>query len=50
MGRQPGVFDVYERLRELSMKGNDLEGIATLVNFEMFRPELEQVVPRLDES
>ena len=46
MGRQPGFFDVDERLRELSAKGDDLERIARLVDFEMFRPELERAVPR----
>lgn len=48
MGRQPGFFDVEERLRELSAKGDDLERIAGLVDFEMFRPELEAAVPRSD--
>jgi len=46
MGQQPGFFDVDGRLRELSAKGDDLERIAGLVDFEMFRPELEQAVPR----
>ena len=46
MGQQPGFFDVDERLRELSAKGDDLERIAGLVDFEMFRSELEDAVPR----
>ena len=46
MGQQPGFFDVDERLRELSAKGDDLERIAGLVDFEMFRPALEDAVPR----
>jgi IS5 family transposase len=46
MGQQPGFFDVDERLRELSAKGDDLERISGLVDFEMFRPELEAAVPR----
>jgi transposase, IS5 family len=50
MGRQPGFFDVEERLRALSAKGDDLERIAALVEFERFRPELEQAVPRSDGS
>ncbi|MBR0673292.1 IS5/IS1182 family transposase, partial [Roseomonas soli] len=33
MVRQPGFFDVEERLRELSAKGDDLERIAVLVDF-----------------
>jgi IS5 family transposase len=48
MARQPGFFDVEERLRELSAKGDDLERIAALVDFDMFRAELEQAVPRAD--
>jgi len=50
MGQQPGFFDVDERLRELSAKGDGLERIAGLVDFEMFRPELERAVPRSDGS
>jgi len=48
MERQPGFFDVDARLRELSAKGDALERIAGLVDFEMFRPELERAVPRSD--
>lgn len=48
MVRQPGFFDVEERLRELSAKGDDLERIAALVDFAMFRVELERAVPRAD--
>jgi IS5 family transposase len=47
---QPGFFDLSGRLRELSAKGDDLERIAALVNFEQFRPELERAVPRSDGS
>jgi IS5 family transposase len=53
MGRmvdQPGFFDLSDRLRELSSKGDDLERIAALVDFEQFRPELERAVPRSDGS
>jgi len=48
MGRQPGFFDVEDRLRELSAKGDDPERVAALVDFERFRPELERAVPRSD--
>jgi IS5 family transposase len=48
MGRQSGFFDVEERLRELSARGDDLERIAVLVDFVMFRAELERAVPRAD--
>ena len=50
MGRQAGLFDVEERLRELSAKGDDLERISGLVDFEAFRPELERAVPRSDRA
>ena len=45
-GRMPGFFDIDERLRELSAKGDDLERINELFDFEM----LEAVVPRADRS
>ncbi len=48
MAGQPGFFDVEDRLRELSAKGDDLERIAAVVDFERFRPDLEQAVPRSD--
>ena len=48
MGRQPGFFDVDERVRELSAKGDDLERIGALVDFAMIRAELEQAVPGAD--
>src|ERR1700730_4548330 len=46
----PGFFDIDERLRELSAKGDDLERINELFDFEMLRPDLEAVVPRADRS
>jgi transposase, IS5 family len=48
MDRQPGFFDVDMRLAELSAKGDDLERISGLVDFEIFRSDLEQAVPRSD--
>src|SRR5919202_1391692 len=48
MGRQPGFFDVEEQLWELSAKGDSPERIASLIDFERFRPELERAVPRSD--
>jgi len=50
MRRQPGFFDVGERLPELSAKGDDLERTSRLINFEMFRAELERAVPTSDAS
>ena len=41
----PGFFDVDERLAELSAKGDDLERVKALVDFEMFRAALEAAVP-----
>ncbi len=52
MGRQPGFFpgffDVSDRLRELSAKGDELERLAGVVDFELFRPALDRAVPRSD--
>jgi len=44
------LFDVDERLRELSAKGDALERLSELVDFEVFRPDLERAVPRADGS
>ena len=48
--RSPGFFDVDERLVELSAKGDDLERVKTLVDFEIFRSVLAAAVPRADRS
>ena len=48
--RQAGLFDIEERLRDLSAKGDDLERVNGLVDFEAFRPELERAVPRSDRA
>jgi Transposase domain (DUF772) len=45
-----GMFDVEERLAGLSKKGDDLERLAAVIEFELFRPELERAVPRADRS
>ncbi len=50
MRGQAGFFDVDERLKELSSKGDDLERLAAVVNFELFRPDLARAVPRSDGS
>jgi transposase, IS5 family len=50
MAQEPGLFDVDARLRELSAKGDSLERVNALVDFEAFRSELEQAVPRADRS
>lgn len=46
----PGLFDLDERLAELSAKGDDLERLNAVVDFEMFRAALEATVPRADRS
>jgi IS5 family transposase len=46
----PGLFDMDERLAELSAKGDDLERVNAVVDFERFRPALEAAVPRADRS
>ena len=49
MAGQPGFFDIDERLREMSSKGDDLERLKRLVDFELFRAELEEVfLARID--
>jgi IS5 family transposase len=50
MARQVGMFDVEERLAGLSKKGDDLERLAAVIDFEAFRPELERAVPRAERS
>ncbi len=50
MRGQAGFFDVDERLKELSAKGDDLERLLAVVNFEVFRPDLARAVPRSDGS
>lgn len=48
MGGHLGFYDLDSRLRELSAKGDDLERISALVDFEVFRLDLVSAVPRLD--
>ena len=50
MRGQAGFFDVDERLRDLSAKGDDLERLSAIVNFELFRADLARAVPRSDGS
>ena len=40
MRGQAGFFDLDERLKELSAKGDDLERLNAIVMFEAFRPDL----------
>src|SRR5215207_4258525 len=50
MQGQAGFFDVDERLNELSAKGDHLERLSAIVNFELFRPDLSRAVRRSDGS
>ena len=57
MRGQAGFFDVDERLKDLSAKGDQLERLgdhlerlSAIVDFELFRPDLEKAVPRSDGS
>jgi len=50
MARQPGFFDVDERLAALSTSGDPLERLRAVVDFELFRPDLEAALDRSDRS
>ena len=46
MAGQPGFFDADERLKVLSASGDPLERLATVVDFEVFRGELEAALAK----
>ena len=46
MGVQPGFFDTEERLRELSEAGDPLERLLAVVDFEVFRGDLDAALRR----
>ena len=46
MRGQAGFFDIDERLKQLSAKGDGLERLKAVVDFELFRVDLERAVPR----
>ena len=48
MRGQAGFFDVEERLKQLSAKGDSLERLSAVVDFERFRGDLERAVVRSD--
>jgi IS5 family transposase len=50
MAGQRGFFDVDERLATLSRAGDPLERLALVVDFELFRAELEAALGRSDRS
>jgi len=50
MARQPGLFDLEERYAALSAAGDPLERLAAVVDFELFRPELDAALDRSDRA
>jgi transposase, IS5 family len=50
MADQRGFFDTDARLRWLSAAGDPLERLAAMVDFELFRPELDAALGRGDRA
>ena len=50
MARSPGLFDLDERYAALSKSGDPLERLCAVVDFEMFRAELDRALARSDRS
>jgi transposase len=50
MAGQSGFFDQDERLQALSAAGDPLERLAAVVDFEVFRRDLEQALSRSDRA
>jgi transposase, IS5 family len=50
MAEQPGFFDRDERLKALSAAGDPLERLAAVIDFEVFRDELEAALARSDRA
>ena len=48
MRKQPGFFDIDERLTRLSDLGDQLEGFRAAVDFELFRSDLDQALAYSD--
>ena len=47
---QPGFFDLEDRLAGLSKTGNPLERLARVVDFEIFRSELDRALGRSERA
>jgi transposase, IS5 family len=47
---QPGLFDRDERYAALSAAGDPLERLAAVIDFELFRPELDAALARSDRA
>jgi hypothetical protein len=50
MAEQRGFFDLDERYAALSKAGDPLERLAAVVDFEMFRAELDAALARSDRA
>jgi transposase, IS5 family len=50
MTRQPGFFDADERRKALSAAGDPLERLAAVVDFELFRADLEAALARSERT
>src|SRR5262252_7476942 len=50
MRGQPGFFDVDDRLKRLSDLGDQLETFRSVVDFEVFRPELNAALSYTDRT
>ena len=48
--KQVGFFDVDERLKRVSDLGDPLEVMAEIIDFEVFRPDLDKALARSDRS
>ncbi|WP_306120652.1 MULTISPECIES: hypothetical protein [unclassified Roseitalea] len=48
MANSPGLFDFDERLGRLSGIGDQLEAYASAIDFEIFRPALDQALAYSD--
>jgi transposase, IS5 family len=50
MAGQPGFFDGEERLKALSAASDPLERLAAVIDFEVFREDLESALSRSDRA
>jgi transposase, IS5 family len=48
--KQPGFWSVEDRLRELSAQGDPLEKLLEIVDFELFRPVLDEALGGTDRA
>jgi hypothetical protein len=50
MADQPGFFDLDGRYRALSAAGDPLERLAAVIDFELFRADLDAALRRSDRA